>query len=87
MGDMTTKDVLDRYVGDGQKKPTDQHYGDSDDFRPPDKWAFAVFSTSLTSALPLPTLIDPSTDEVRPSETMLDLIGDPKTSQFQIFRE
>lgn len=83
MGDETAKDLLNRYASDGPANTTEQRRGDSDS-RSTDKWAFAVFSTGLLSALPLPALIDPSTDEVQPSEATLDLIGDPETSRFQM---
>ncbi|KAJ5126135.1 hypothetical protein N7448_005447 [Penicillium atrosanguineum] len=83
MGDETAKDILDRYASDGLTKTTEQASSDSSS-QPTDKWAFAVFSTRLASALPLPALINPSTDEVQPSEATLDLIGDPETGRFQM---
>lgn len=86
MGDETMKDILDRYAGDSPTKTTAQGCGEAES-RPTDKWAFAVFSTGLASALLLPALVDPSTDEVQPSEAMLDLIGDPETSRFLMSRE
>ena len=86
MGDETTKDVLDRSACNSPTKMTTQGCGEAES-QLTNKWAFAVFSTGLASALLLPTLIDPSTDEVQPSEATLDLIGDPETSRFQMSRE
>lgn len=83
MGDETTKGILDQYTCDSPAMSSPQRRDDVES-QPTDKWAFAVFSTGLASALPLPALIDPSTDEVLPSEATLDLIGDPETSRFQM---
>jgi hypothetical protein len=72
--------VLDRYACDGPAKTTEQGC-DHSDSRPTDKWSFAVLASGW-HLLPLPALVDPSTDEVQPPEAMLDLIGDPETSRF-----
>lgn len=92
MGDEITEDILDRYACDddhkGLAKKSEQDSGNYSNSQSTDmKWAFAIFSTGLASALPVPPLIDPSTDKVQPSEATLDLIGDPETSRFQMPRE
>jgi hypothetical protein len=84
--DETAEEILDRYALDNPTETTEQYHGMSD-APSAEKWGFAVFSTGLASALPLPALIDPSTDEARPSEATPDLIGDPETSRFQMCPE
>lgn len=80
MGDISTQDILDKH-GEGSQKASRSKGAKSEDSR-----VFAVFSTGLEAALPLPALIDPATDKVQPSEATLDLIADPANSQFCMSR-
>lgn len=76
MGDLSGEDILEQHPSPTDKEPKQQV----------DKYAFAFFSTGAEAALPIPALIDPATDRVQPSEATLDLISDPKNSQFLMSR-
>ncbi|KAJ5512299.1 hypothetical protein N7463_001851 [Penicillium fimorum] len=75
--------IFDRYACDYSPR-TAEHGSRGSDSQPTVKWAFAISSTGFASALPLPALFHPSTDEVQPSEAVLDLIGDPEMSRLQM---
>lgn len=85
MGDITAEDFL---VNHGGFDKSFRHHSRIDpSLKLSDDWAFAVFSTGLEAALPMPSLIDPMVDEVHPSEATLDLISDPETSRFLMSRQ
>lgn len=83
MGDISQQDIMNEFRGTEPRIPQER----ADEPPTKDKRVFAVFSTGLKSALPMPALIDPTTDKVQPSETTLDLIADPENSHFYMSRQ
>ncbi|KAJ5156107.1 hypothetical protein N7492_008910 [Penicillium capsulatum] len=80
MGDAFERDVLVQYP---PACPEDESSSEESDPGPEIKWAFAIFSTGLTSALRVVGMIDPWTteDDHQPSAATVDLLADPKTSR------
>ncbi|KAJ6786217.1 hypothetical protein PWT90_05751 [Aphanocladium album] len=82
-GDISAGAILHRYTRCGTGEPLTLAV--QSPLR--DTRVFAVFSTGLTSALPLPALIDPTVERVPPSEAMLHLVADPANSQLRVTRD
>lgn len=81
MGDIATQDLVTRY---GDYMPSLTTTIATSETPSPEYWTFALFSTGLEGALPLPAWIDPQTDRVHPIRASVDLIGHPQTSKYQM---